>query len=100
LPEVPEGIVVEVICVVQEESLKNFPLTELLERLMVLGCEPPGVDTFPFASWLWTVIAGEHWLIATVNGAVMNANFVALPAVILNVLLVAPVRPLADAVSV
>ena len=59
------------------------------------------VTKLPFASRICTVTAGVIEDPAAVfDGCVPNASFVAVPAVMLNALLVAPVNPLLDAVSV
>jgi hypothetical protein len=55
----------------------------------------------PFASWIVTVTAGAMDAPATVlAGCALNTSFEAAPAVTLNVLLVAPVRPVLEAANV
>jgi hypothetical protein len=59
------------------------------------------VTVFPCASWIVTWTAGAMEAPAvTFVGCTENANFAAVPAVTLNALLVAPVKPLALPVSV
>ena len=79
------------------------------ERVPLLGLVPMAtvmlvvalVTVFPCASWIATWIAG---LIAapavTFAGWTVSVSLLAAPVVTLNVLLVAPVRPVAAAVSV
>src|SRR5436189_3460232 len=59
------------------------------------------VTVLPWASWTDTctagVIAGPA---AVLLGCTVKASFAAAPTLMLNALLVAPVRPVADAVSV
>src|SRR5881296_597329 len=54
------------------------------------------VTVLPWTSWTTTCTAGVIALL----GCTMNASLDAAPALMLNALLVAPVRPVADAVSV
>jgi hypothetical protein len=59
------------------------------------------VTVFPFASWIFTVTAGEiDAPAATLDGCVPKATFEAAPGVTLNAVDVAPVSPVLDAVSV
>src|SRR5207247_9927302 len=59
------------------------------------------VTVLPWASWTATCTAGVIAAPATASlGCTVNTSFVAAPALMLNALLVAPVRPVADAVTV
>ena len=59
------------------------------------------VTVLPWASWTATCTAGVIAApAAAVLGCTVKTSFAAAPALIVNALLVAPVRPVADAVSV
>src|SRR5437879_5815599 len=59
------------------------------------------VTVLPWASWTVTCTAGVIVAPAAVLlGCTVKASFAAAPTLMLNALLVAPVRPVADAVSV
>src|SRR5437667_92709 len=59
------------------------------------------VRSLPWASWTATCTAGVIAAPAAVLlGCTVKASFAAAPTLMLNALLVAPVRPVADAVSV
>src|SRR5438874_1712545 len=59
------------------------------------------VTGLPWASWTATCTAGVIAAPATaLLGCTVKASFVAAPTPMLNALLVAPVRPVADAISV
>ena len=78
--------------------LRVPPPPGLVPKAMLIEAELP-VTVLPKASWIVTV--GLMLTPATVLlGCVVNTSLFAVPGVILNVLLVAPVRPLVEAVSV
>ncbi len=59
------------------------------------------VTVLPWASWTATCTAGVLAAPATASlGCTVKTSFAAAPALIVNALLVAPDRPVADAVSV
>src|SRR6266550_6489389 len=59
------------------------------------------VTVLPWASWTVTCTAGVFIApAAALLGCTVKTTFAAAPALMLNALLVAPVRPVADAVSV
>src|SRR5712691_447134 len=59
------------------------------------------VTVLPWASWTATRTAGAFTApAAALLGCTVKASFAAAPALMLNAPLVAPVRPVADAVSV
>jgi len=64
-----------VIGMVQAASLKNMPPAEVVVRFTPAAVV--GLAGVPLASWVCTVIVGEHCPATTVNGGVVNASLVA-----------------------
>src|SRR5712691_3360104 len=78
----------------------NVPEPGFVPIATVIDADEP-VTTFPLASSTDTCSAGLIDVPATaLEGCMVNANFVAAPDVMLNVLLVAPVKPVLAAVKV
>src|SRR2546425_970586 len=79
--------------------LRNHLAASVLFAIVLLVVPP--VSVLPWASWTATCTAGVIAAPAAVLlGCTVKASFAAAPTLMLNALLVAPVRPVADAVSV